>query len=174
MNYLDILIALPIAWGLYKGWKRGIVFEIAMMIGLVLGLYVAIKFSGLFEGMVKKMTDSPERVLPWITFILVFILVLVVMILLAKFLEGILKIGKLTQINQLVGAIFGGLKFALTVSVILAIFKPIDNRVQLIDKKTKQESLLYQPVLNLAHLLFPALEDVKQEFEKVIPEPVEK
>ena len=71
MNYLDILIALPIAWGLYKGWKRGIIFEIAMMIGLVLGLYVAIKFSGLFEGMVKKMTDSPERVLPWITFILV-------------------------------------------------------------------------------------------------------
>jgi hypothetical protein len=46
--------------------------------------------------------------------------------------------------------------------------------VQLIDKKTKQESLLYQPVLNLSHLLFPALEDVKQEFEKVIPEPVEK
>ena len=103
MNYLDILIALPIPWGLYKGWKRGIIFEIAMIIGLVLGLYVAIKFSGLFEGMVKKMTDSPERVLPWITFILVFILVLVVMILLAKFLEGILKIGKLSQINQLVG-----------------------------------------------------------------------
>ena len=120
------------------------------------------------------MTDSPDKVLPWITFILVFILVLVVMILLARFLEGILKIGKLSQINQLVGAIFGGLKFALTVSVILAIFKPIDNRVQLIDKITKQESLLYNPVLNLSHLLFPAIEDVKQEFEKVIPETKEK
>ncbi|MFM7015710.1 MAG: CvpA family protein [Bacteroidota bacterium] len=174
MNYLDILIALPIGWGLYKGWKRGIIFEIAMMIGLVLGLYVAIKFSGLFEGMVKKMTDSPEKVLPWITFILVFVLVLVVMILLARFLEGILKIGKLSQINQLIGAIFGGLKFALTVSVILAIFKPIDSHAKLIDDKTKQESLLYHPVMNLSHFLFPAIEDVKQEFEKVIPEPKEK
>ena len=174
MNYLDLLIALPICFGIYKGWKRGIIFEIAMMIGLVLGLYVAIKFSGLFEGVVKKMTDSPDKVLPWITFILVFILVLVVMILLARFLEGILKIGKLSQINQLVGAIFGGLKLALAVSVILAIFRPIDSRVKLVDDKIKSESLLYQPVLNLSHFLFPALEDVKQEFEKVIPEPKEK
>jgi hypothetical protein len=31
--------------------------------------------------------------------------------------------------------------------------------------------LLYSPVLNLSHFLFPAIEDVKQEFEKVIPEP---
>ena len=174
MNYLDLLIALPICFGIYKGWKRGIIFEIAMMIGLVLGLYVAIKFSGLFEGVVKKMTDSPDKVLPWITFILVFILVLVVMILLARFLEGILKIGKLSQINQLVGAIFGGLKLALAVSVILAIFRPIDSRVKLVDDKIKSESLLYHPVLNLSHFLFPALEDVKQEFEKVIPEPKEK
>jgi membrane protein required for colicin V production len=96
------------------------------------------------------------------------------MILLARFLEGILKIGKLSQINQLAGSIFGGLKFALTVSVILAIFNPIDKRVKLVDDKTKKESLLYSPVINLSHLLFPALEDVKQEFEKVIPEPKEK
>ena len=79
-----------------------------------------------------------------------------------------------SQINQLVGAIFGGLKLALAVSVILAIFRPIDSRVKLVDDKIKSESLLYHPVLNLSHFLFPALEDVKQEFEKVIPEPKEK
>jgi hypothetical protein len=32
--------------------------------------------------------------------------------------------------------------------------------------KTKSESVLYQPVLKISHYLFPALEDVREEFGK--------
>jgi membrane protein required for colicin V production len=166
MNYLDVIIAVPLLWGMYKGWQRGLIFEIAMIIGLILGFYVAFKFSSMFEGIVKKFVDSPSTVLPYITFFIVFILVIVVMVLLAKFLEGILKASKLTPINQVAGAIFGTLKFALTVSVILAIIRPVDVRMGLFTAKTKSESVLYQPVLKISHYLFPALEDVREEFGK--------
>ena len=54
------------------------------------------------------------------------------------------------------------------------VFQAFALNNSLIDDKTKQESILYHPVLNLSHFLFPALEDVKQEFEKVIPEPEKK
>ena len=166
MNYLDVIIAVPLLWGMYKGWKRGLIFEIAMIIGLILGIYIAFKFSSIFEGVVKKFVDSPSTVLPYISFFIVFILVIVVMILLAKFLEGILKASKLTPINQVAGAIFGTIKFALTVSVILAIIRPVDVRMGLFTVKTKTESVLYQPVLKIAHYLFPALEDFREEFGK--------
>jgi uncharacterized membrane protein required for colicin V production len=29
MNYLDFILAVPLVWGAYKGYQRGIVFEIA-------------------------------------------------------------------------------------------------------------------------------------------------
>ena len=41
MNYLDFIIAVPLLWGAWKGFQRGIIFEIAMLIGIILGLYLA-------------------------------------------------------------------------------------------------------------------------------------
>ncbi len=168
MNYLDFLIAVPLIWGLYKGWQRGLIFEIAMIIGMVLGFYLAFKCSSMFEGLVSKFVKDAGHFLPYITFFLVFAGVVLIMVLLAKFLEGILKIGSLTAINQVMGAIFGCLKFGLAVSVILALLRPIDARMGLLSAKTKSESKLYGPTIKVAQFLFPALQDVKAEVEKRI------
>jgi membrane protein required for colicin V production len=119
MNYLDFILAVPLVWGAYKGYQRGIVFEIAMLIGVVLGLYLAFKVSSLFEGAVSKMLDAQGSTLQYLTFFIVFIAVVLIMILLAKFMEGILKIGNLNVFNKIAGAFFGMLKFALVVSVSL-------------------------------------------------------
>ncbi|CAN5635566.1 hypothetical protein BH11BAC2_BH11BAC2_04540 [soil metagenome] len=166
MNYLDILIAIPLLWGIWKGWQRGLIFEVAMIIGMVLGFYLAFKCSSLFEGVVKKYVDSSASMLPYLTFFLVFIAVIVIMILLAKFLEGILKISSLTPVNQVAGAVFGCIKFGLAVSVVLSLLRPMDAKLGLLSAKTRSSSYLYHPVLQISHYLFPALEDVKTEFEK--------
>ena len=166
MNYLDFIIAVPLIWGAYKGWQRGIIFEIAMLIGIVLGLYLAFKVSSLFEGLVAKMVDASGHTLHMITFFVVFIAVVLIMVLFAKFLEGILKIGKMNTLNQVAGAVFGMLKFALVVSVVLSVFRPVDAQLGLLSAKTKSESWLYQPVVAVSQYLFPALKDVQQEFSK--------
>ncbi|MBK7682201.1 MAG: CvpA family protein [Bacteroidetes bacterium] len=70
MNYLDFIIAIPLVWGAYKGFQRGFIFEIAMIIGLVLGLYLAFKMSSLFEGLVSKMVDASGTTLHYLTFLL--------------------------------------------------------------------------------------------------------
>jgi membrane protein required for colicin V production len=166
MNYLDVLIAVPIIWGIYIGWKQGIILEIATLIGLILGFYLAFKFSSLFESLVGKFLSGSSNVLPYVTFFIVLISVILVMILLAKFLEGVLKITNLTPINQVAGAVSGGLKIALTMSILLSLIRPVDAQLNLISAKTKSESKLYAPVLNIAHYLFPALQDVREEFSK--------
>jgi uncharacterized membrane protein required for colicin V production len=88
------------------------------------------------------------------------------MILFAKFLEGILKIGSLNTFNKIAGACFGMLKFALVVSVVLSVFRPVDAQLGLLSAKTKADSYLYQPVVSVSQYLFPALKDVQQEFSK--------
>ena len=166
MNYLDFIIAVPLLWGAWKGFQRGIIFEIAMLIGIILGLYLAFKVSSLFEGLVSKIVDAQGSTLHMISFFVVFICVVLIMILFAKFLEGILKIGNLNTFNKIAGAFFGMLKFALVVSVVLSVFSPVDAQLGLLSAKTKADSYLYQPVVSVSQYLFPALKDVQQEFSK--------
>ena len=165
MNYLDIIIVIPLLWGAWKGFQRGLIFEIAMIINLILGFYIAFKFLHFFEKFVSKYISSSENFLPYLTFFLVLILVIVLMILLAKLLEGILKMTSLNVFNKIAGAVFGILKFALVISFLLALLRPVDLRMGLIHQQTKNESFLYNRVFNISHYLFPALQDVKEEFK---------
>ncbi len=42
MNWLDIGIAVPLVWGAYVGFKKGLVIELASLAALILGIYAAI------------------------------------------------------------------------------------------------------------------------------------
>ncbi len=166
MNYLDFIILAPLLWGAWKGFQRGLIFEIAMIIGLVLGVYLAFKFSMLFEGVAAKYISGNSNAIPYISFFLVFILVIIIMVLLAKFLEGILKIGKINSVNKIAGAVFGLVKFLLIISIILSLFRPVDDQLHVLKKEVKEGSLLYKPVMNASRYIFPALSEVKKVYEK--------
>lgn len=166
MNLLDLVIAIPLLWGAYKGFQRGFIFELAMIIGLVIGLYLAFKLSGLASGLLKNMVNSDSAVIPWVSFLIVLGIVLLIVILYAKLLERILKIADLNIFNKVAGALFGIFKFALVVSVILWGLKTLEHHFNFINQSTQKESLLYDPVLKTATWLNPAFQDIKKEFKE--------
>ena len=45
MNYLDIILIIPLAYGLVQGLRKGLVKEIAGLLAVVLGVYLARYFS---------------------------------------------------------------------------------------------------------------------------------
>ena len=45
MNYIDIILAIPLVWAVYRGFTKGFIIEIASLIAMVLGVYGAIHFS---------------------------------------------------------------------------------------------------------------------------------
>jgi membrane protein required for colicin V production len=166
MNILDLVIAIPLVWGIYKGWHRGIIYEIAMILGLVAGLYVAFKFSGLAESWLSSLV-AKDSVLPhWLSFFIVTGVIMAVFILYARLIEGVLKAGDMNLVNKIFGALFGLLKFALVVSVLLWLLKALEPSINFINIQTKNESKLYDPVLKTATYLNPALQDIKNEFKQ--------
>ena len=90
------------------------------------------------------------------------------MILLAKFLEQIIKAGSLTPVNQILGGILGLLKWGLVLSVVISLLRPIDARMNLLNAKVKSESLLFSPVSKVGSYLFPALNDIQKEFRETL------
>lgn len=165
MNYLDFIILIPLVWGAWKGFQRGLVFEIAMLIGLILGIYLAFKFSSLVETLIAEYFNG-SSILPYVSFFLIFISVIILMVMLAKLLEAVLKITALNPFNKIAGALFGCIKFALVLSIILSLLRPVNAKTELISIKTRSESLLYDPVISVGGYLFPAIQDVKTEFSK--------
>ncbi len=49
MNYLDIIIAVPILYGLIKGFSNGVVKEVTSLVALFVGVFVAINYSEYLE-----------------------------------------------------------------------------------------------------------------------------
>ena len=43
MNYLDVILIVPILWGLLRGVKNGIIKELTGFVALICGVYGAIK-----------------------------------------------------------------------------------------------------------------------------------
>jgi len=161
MNALDIIILVPILWGVYKGFRKGLIIELTSLIALWLGVYSGIHFSNLLAAFLQKNYSLHSVYLPIIAFAILFLGIIALLFLIAKLTERFLKLILLNWLNRLLGAIFGGLKFALLISVLFFIFSRVEQKFGIIPLNAKTNSVLYQPISKLAPAIIPILKSIK-------------
>ncbi len=159
ISYLDIILVIPIIWFAWKGFKKGLIIELASLAALVLGIFAAWHFSDYTEGILVEKFDLQSEYLHIIAFALTFIIVVILTHLTGKLLESIVKLVMLGFVNKLAGLVFGTLKIALILSGIFYILSMTDISGKLISKETKEKSLLYEPVASLIYIIMPVVED---------------
>lgn len=164
MNKLDLLFAIPLAYGAWKGFQKGFIFEIAILMALVLGVMGGVKLSEKASEWLAINWEIQSDLLPFVSFLLVFIAILVLVILFAKMLEGVLKASGLSVVNQLAGAMLGLLKWTLVISLLMHVFVPMQKKHQIISKETREGSFFYSPVNSFSSYIIPALGDMKDKF----------
>lgn len=157
MNLLDIFIAIPLAWGIYRGFKHGLIQELATLIGLVAGIYLGIHLSGMASSWLKSTFSITSAYLPVVSFALVFILVLLGTWFLGKILGKTAEIIMLGWLDKLLGMLFGLAKWALIISFIFSILNGFTKTGSLFPEKTTKGSIFYKPVSSIA----PAIKVVK-------------
>jgi membrane protein required for colicin V production len=174
MNYLDIIIAIPLLWAIYKGFTKGFVIALASLVALIAGIYCAIYFSE-FTGIYIQRWFSPNpKYLPILSFSVTFLIVVGIVYLVAFIIDRIIKATGLGMLNRIVGVIFNLAKMALILSVIMSLFNYAGVIKPLIPENQKNESLLYNPISKIAPAVFPYLrfeewkEKLKQEGNKPI------
>lgn len=142
MNILDIILAVPLIYFVWKGYTKGLIYEVTALIGLVLGTYIAIRFSNV---VCESLGLAGEGAL-LIAFFITFIGVLFLAHWAGKLMEGVLKMVKANFINHILGAIFGMLKCVCILSVICYYVSMIDSQEIFLTHNAKTESVLYQPI----------------------------
>ena len=73
MNYLDIIVAIPLVYGIVKGFTNGLIKEITGLLGLLIGAYVAINFSYYLHPKFDEVLGGYEQFIPIISFATLFI-----------------------------------------------------------------------------------------------------
>lgn len=155
MNFLDILLAIPLCYFIYKGWRRGLVFEIATLVGIIVGIWACIHFS---TWVAEALNIKGEGAV-LVAFFITFAAVMVGAFFLGKTIEGMFKMVKLGAINKLLGAAFGMIKCLCVLSVLLNFVLLVDQEQMLMTPKVKEESVLFGPTHTVGNKLTAKLQD---------------
>jgi len=170
MHTLDLLLIIPIVLGFVFGLFKGLIRELTSLAAIVLGIYGAKLFSPLISGfLIHKMDFSARTAIP-LSYLFVFIAIALGLLFLAKMLDKVFDSMSLGGVNKFLGGVFGGLKYALIVSVLLNVFDSLDSKVPLIKAKTKAESICYKPLLKFGPALWADTKMMKEaENKKTVP-----
>ena len=171
MNFLDVIILIPLIWSMYKGFNRGLVVEVASLLALVLGVWCAIHFSEFTAGVLINEVglSISERYITPVSFAVTFLVVAMVIVAVSRLIDKILSAIALGGINKLFGAIFGGLKALLILAILIYYVNIIDSKTNFIPEQKKQESLFYNPLIGLIEEVLPRLdvEKIKESLPEV-------
>jgi len=146
VNFLDLIIGLPIVLLAISGFRNGFIKEIASLVALVAGLYFAIYFSDLVADWLLNYFDISHRWLFIVAFILTFVVVVLVVSLIGKMLSKIAALAALGFLNRFIGMLFGILKGIVIMSALIMLFEMIDSKASILKNDLKEGSLLYEPV----------------------------
>jgi len=154
VNLLDIILGVPLLFFGYHGYRKGLIIEITSLAAFILGLYFAFYFSNFTAGILKEYFTIQTKYMAVVAFFVTFIVVLLIVLAVGKTVEKFIDILMLGFLNKLAGGLFGLLKGALFLSIIIFVINYFDASHSIIKQKTKNNSFLYQPIESIAPALY--------------------
>lgn len=160
MGYLDIILCIPLLWGLYKGYTKGLIIQVASLVALIFGVYGSIVFSNLTQDILTSNFQIDNKYIPMIAFAVTFLVIIIAVHVMGKILEKMVNMIALGLFNKLLGAGFGLLKAALILSALIFVFEVIDKKFSLLPSGEKAKSFLYTPMSELIPTIAPAAQRI--------------
>lgn len=159
MNFIDILILVPLIYAGYKGFKHGLIIEVFTLLALFVGIYAGIHFSDFIAAFLKESFSWDSEYLPIISFTLIFLGVGAMVFFAGKTIEQMVKVVNLTPLNKFFGVFFAVLKMIYIASVILVIAESYDEKGDFFPEEKKESSLLYYPVKAVSTYTIPGMDE---------------
>jgi len=167
MSYIDLILAIPLIWGVFVGFKNGLIIEIASLAALLLGIFGAIHFSDITADFLVEKLNITTQYINLIAFTVTFVGIVILVHFLAKMVDKLVKAVALGFVNRLLGMVFGLVKYAFIISIILVIINAVNRNVNFIPEEKIENSILYKPLSGFAPGIFPYLdfEEIKKDIE---------
>ena len=163
MNSFDYILLIPLLYGLYRGYTKGLIIELASLLALTLGVYGALHFSSFTFEFLGDYVEINTLYLQLASYGLTFLIIVMVISLTGKALTILIKLVALGFINRMMGAIFGSIKVLLILSVFILFFDRFNKQFGMVKDEVLNASLMYNPIRIQAEQFYP---NVLEEFER--------
>ena len=167
MSYIDIILLLPLVYGLIRGLFQGLVKELTAIAAIIIALLCAKFFAPQAALLIAKYVSFPENICQIIAYLAIFLIVALLLHLIGYIISKLLKAIALGWLNRLLGAIFGTLKWALIVSVLLNGVDLLDDYLHFIKPELKENSYMYEPMKKIVSIAWDEIKNFQPGEESV-------
>ena len=155
MSVIDICLLVPLLWGAARGLYKGLVSTVCSIVGVVAGLYLSSAKAADGAALLSQWFELNDHQLYVIAYILIFVVTVLLVLLLSQLIEHFLKLVTLSWLNRVLGALFGVVKYALIVSLVLNLVDVFHQRTGLLKQQGSQDSYFYEPLKNFGPMVLP-------------------
>ena len=166
MAVIDIVLGALILFGLIRGLTKGLFVEVDSLVALIAGIYGAIHFSNFAAEFLMEYVEWNEKTINITAFAITFIIIVLAISLAGKALTKLADFAALGFLNKLLGGVFGGLKIALILSIVLLLFTKLNKTIPFVSDEELESSVLDEPVKSLAPMILPSLLDSEDKVEE--------
>ncbi|WNB18215.1 CvpA family protein [Marivirga arenosa] len=164
MKTLDILLLIPLLFGAYLGYKKGLLLEIVSLVALIVAIIGAFKLLDFGMDLLQPYFENWEQALPIISFILLFVGILLLVNLVGKVVKKILDMTLLGGLDNFAGSVIGLLKWAFGVSLVLWLGESIEISIS---ADMAEGTYIYPIVASIAPFVVELISDYMPFIQEV-------
>lgn len=124
MSGLDIIIAVVVLIGLWRGFQVGLIKTAIGLVGWFIALIAATRLAGSVAPQLSGLVQNPVLQMA-LAFLVVVIAILAIMHLVAFVFSGVLKTLRLGVLDKMAGGVLGAAKNVLMILVVLSVSAPL-------------------------------------------------
>lgn len=161
MTTLDLIILAVVGIGVWRGLVTGALMQLAATVGIVLAFWLAMAWMEPVGVVIVSSLSLSEKLVPVLGFVGTFVAVLAAVLVGTRLVQKVVEGLRLSFVNKLAGAAFGGLRAAFGLSVVLLLTSAMalpGGEPLLLGDDAREGSVLYEPVFAMA----PAAWDLYQ------------
>ena len=158
MNTLDLLIIIPLAWGAFNGYRKGLLVEIVGVAAFVIAMIVGFKFLRFGTDLLAPYltVELTRKFLPFVGFSVIFFPTVFMVNRIGYSLRSMLRYTILGTLDNLAGAAVGIFTWVFGMSVFFWLLSTIGVEMPL---KYRNESFLYEYTVPIAPQIISVISD---------------
>lgn len=163
MQVIDIVICVPLLYGLLKGMRNGLLIEVISAVSYLIAIYTAVQLAVSVGVWMQARWGWEASTAQLMAFVGLLVVVVVGLYFLGNVLTQVINHTGLGLLNRAGGALFGALKMALIMSVLLHFIERYKLTTTLVAEEKQELSLLWKPLMQFSALAYPQMSEWYQE-----------
>jgi len=157
MGILDIILLVCFVPGIIEGIIKGFVKQVISLVSILIGAWAAFRFSSVLSTWLSQYLSIDPKLLSIISFSVIVLLAVLLLFWVGELVTKVIKVTALGWLNCTLGIIFGILKAALILGILIMVFEGINAKFSIVRPGILDDAPVYQFFKTAAQNIFPYL-----------------